>query len=116
MTATARPVSARRHLRIDGGEKMRYGEQAARRVADRLSRPRRSVDAYKCPVCGWWHVGNSSPARTTRLPVPQPGRDEACAEGTGREAIPTSAAPSGPALQTNPAPGLTSPTPSDAAG
>lgn len=47
---------SRAHFRSDGRPKRRYSQTSAARLAERIG-----ADAYRCPRCRGWHVGNPSP-------------------------------------------------------
>ena len=46
---------SRAHFRSDGRPKRRYSQAGAVRIAERTG-----ADAYRCPRCRSWHVGNLS--------------------------------------------------------
>lgn len=51
------PQRSRGHYRADGREKVGLTEsEAERRVA--AAGPRELLNAYRCEVCGLWHIGH----------------------------------------------------------
>lgn len=58
----------RQHLRSDGltkrGWTSKTDAKAAARASLRTGHPPFAI--YRCPICGLWHHGNSSPAKAAR--------------------------------------------------
>lgn len=54
------PPRPRQCFTAGGYPKLRYQDRHQAKVAARalVSKGREGLQAYRCPICGWFHVGN----------------------------------------------------------